>query len=85
MQIAAKLSSGLGREVVHVKLSGEQSAQRFLNMGLPEHYAKLLSSLEVGSAKGMEERENDAVEQVAGRPPQKFDAWVQQNKTAWTK
>ena len=83
MQIAAKLSSGLGRNVVHVKLSEEQALQRYMNLGLTEFHAKLLTSLEVASADGVEERTNDAVERVTGRPPQSFDAWVQQNKSVW--
>jgi hypothetical protein len=78
-----KLSSGLGRDVVHVKLPEEQMVQRFLNLGLPEHYAKFLASIEVTTANGVEERLNGDVERVIGRPPQTFDAWVQQNKTAW--
>ena len=52
-------------------------------MGVPEEYAKFLAFLEVGSANGMEERLNGTVEQVTGRPPQKFDVWAQENKTAW--
>ena len=73
MQIAAKLSSGLGREVVHVKLSEEEELQRFLGIGIPEHIAKLLTRIEIASTNGKEERLNDAVEKVTGRPPQTFD------------
>ena len=68
---------------MHVKLSEEEAVQRFLKVGMPEHYAKMLSSIEVASANGAEERSNDAVERVTGRPPQTFDTWVQQNKAAW--
>ena len=50
---------------------------------MPEFYVKFLTSLEVGSAGGMEERVNDDVERVTGRPPQKFDDWVQENKAVW--
>lgn len=50
---------------------------------MPKHYAKFLAFLEAGSATGMEERSNDAVQRVTGRPPMNFDAWVQQNKTAF--
>ena len=83
VQVAAKFSSGLGRHIVHVKLSEEQSMQRYMKLGLPEDYARLLSSLELATAGGAEEGLNDTVERVTGRPPQKFDAWVQQNKTIW--
>jgi hypothetical protein len=30
---------------------------------------------------GGEERLNDVAEQLTGRPPQKLDAWTQENKT----
>jgi hypothetical protein len=68
---------------VHVKLTEEQSFQRYLKLGMPEHVAKILSSVEVASANGKSEMTNDIVEKVAGRPPHKFDAWVQENMMAW--
>ncbi len=83
MQIAAKFSKALGCEVMHVKLSGEERLQGYLEIGLSEFYAKFLTWLEVGCANGSEERLDDAVEQVTGRPPQKFDSWVEENKLTW--
>lgn len=72
MQVAARHSSSLGREVVHVKLSEEQDVQRSLNLGMPGHYAKFLTYLEVTSAIGAEER-IPPVEKVTRWPPQKFE------------
>ena len=83
MQIAAKLSRYLGREVVHVKLSDEERIQKFMSLGMPQHSAKFLTSLEGMAADGLEERRNDAVERVIGRPPRTFDAFVQEYKTVW--
>ena len=83
LQIVAKFSSGLGRELVHIKLSEEEQIQRMIKSVMPEHYAKFLTSLEVRSANGREETMNDDVEKVTGRPPQKFDALVQENKAVW--
>lgn len=83
MQIAEKLSSCLGRKIVHEKLTEEQRTQRFLGYGLTEHSAKFLTFLEVSAAKGVEERMNDAVEKVTGQPPQSFDDFAQQKKSAW--
>jgi hypothetical protein len=83
LQIAAKLSSGLGRDIMHVKLSEEQVVQRYLGVGTPEHMAKFLASIEVSTANGREETLNDAVKEVTGRPPQKFDVWIQENKATW--
>ena len=82
-QIAAKLSSSLGREIVHVKLTLEQRIQSFISHGLPDHFAKFIASIEVSAANGSEEIMNDLVEQVTGRPPQNFDAFVQEHKAVW--
>ena len=68
---------------MHVKLSEEDRVKQLLDVGVPEHYAIFLTSLEAGTAGGMEERSNDVVEKVTGRPAQTFDAWVQQNKVVW--
>ena len=54
-----------------------------IKSGMPEHYAKFLTSLEVRSANGREGTMNDDIEKVTGRPPQKFDAFVQENKAVW--
>ena len=51
-----------------------------IKSGMPEHYAKFLASLEVRNANEREETMNDDVEKVTGRPPQKFDVFVQENK-----
>ncbi|EED79990.1 predicted protein, partial [Postia placenta Mad-698-R] len=80
-EIAANLSSCLGREITHVNLTGEHRAQQLMSLGVPEYFAKRLASLEVSAAKGGENRMNDVVERVTGRPPQTFDAFVQQCKT----
>lgn len=82
-EIAAKLSNHLGREITHVNLTGEQRIQRLMSVGMPEHYAKFLTSLEVSARNGDENRMNDAVERVTGRPPQTFDEFTQQCKAAW--
>ncbi|OSX68124.1 hypothetical protein POSPLADRAFT_1043265 [Postia placenta MAD-698-R-SB12] len=82
-EIAAKLSSHLGREITHVNLIGEQRIQRLMRVGLPKHYAKFITSLEVSAGNGDENKMNDAVERVTGRPPRTFDALAQQCKAVW--
>ena len=53
---AAKLRSCLGRQIVHVKLTPEEIIQLFISqLDLPEHYAKLLTSLEASAAKSGED------------------------------
>lgn len=82
-QIAAKLSKCLGREIVHAKLTPEEQTKKNLSFGMQEHYAKFMVYLETTGANGVEERMNDEVEKVTGRPPQSFENFAQENKAAW--
>ena len=54
-----------------------------MNYGVPEHYAKFLTALEVSAAGGSEDKMNDVVEKVTGRAPKNFDSFAQENKTVW--
>lgn len=81
--MAAKLSKCLGREIEHVKLTAEQRYQGLVSAGLPDHFAKFFVWLEVRTANGDEERMNNAVEQLTGRPPKDFDTFAEENKAAW--
>ena len=57
--------------------------KHYQSTGIPEGVARFMASLEVMSANGAEDVMNDTVEQVTGRKPQTFDAWVQENKNVW--
>ena len=83
MQVAAKFSSDLGREIEHVKPSEQERVQQFTSMHMQEQLAKFITSFELSTANGAEDRMNDVIETVTGRPPQKADAWVEENNTAW--
>lgn len=84
VQIAEKLSSRLGREIVNVKLTDEERVLSYIGQGLPEYYAKFMTYLETGTARGIEEeRTSDAVERVTGRTGHTFDAFAEENKAAW--
>ena len=83
MQIATKFSTALEREIVHVKLSQEDRKQNLLSEGQPEDIAFLLAWVETQAAAGLEERLDDSVEKVTGRPPKSFDTFVKQNRATW--
>lgn len=68
---------------MHVRCSEQERIQQFMSMQMPQQLAQFVTSLEVLSANGAEDRMNDVVETVTGRPPQNLDAWVEENKTAW--
>ncbi|OQU98159.1 hypothetical protein CLAIMM_03983 [Cladophialophora immunda] len=82
-EVAAKLSNALGRKIEHVRLSAEDNIQRYIKAGFAEQYARLLTWLETMTAQGAEERMNKDVETVTGRPPMKFDNWVELHKDVW--
>ncbi len=86
MQVAAKLSSVLGREILHVKVTREQVKQRYITNGLPQPLAEMLAWVEEQTAQGVGENTNpsDAVERVTGRAPLTFDAFLEQNRAAWS-
>lgn len=83
MQIATKFSTALEREIVHVKLSEEDRKQNLLSEGQPEDIAFLLAWVETQMAAGLDERLDDSVEKVTGRPPKSFDTFVKQNRATW--
>ncbi|KAF7870005.1 hypothetical protein EAF04_004789 [Stromatinia cepivora] len=82
-EIAAKLSKGLGRTIIHVKVTAEEMIQRSISMGIPEDLANYLIGLEVMTANGGEVRENDVVEKIGGQKPKTFDEFVLENKSLW--
>ncbi len=82
-QVAEKLSNSLGREIVHVKVTPEQRLQSLIDNGLPEFFAKYLTHIESLTAQGKEEKVEDTVERVTGRPARSFDEFAQLNKAVW--
>jgi len=72
----------LKREILNVKLNGEESVKQWLKAGAPEHVAKFMSHLETRTSAGTEEREDNSFEKVTERKPQTFDDWVEEKSAA---
>ena len=83
IQVAAKLSNQLEREIVNVKVPVEERVQSMMKYGLPEHHATFLTSLETSAAGGSEDVMNDAVERVTGQAPQRFEDFMKEHQSAW--
>ncbi|KAJ7215186.1 hypothetical protein C8J57DRAFT_1396959 [Mycena rebaudengoi] len=81
--VAAKLSKALGRTITHVRLTEEETVKRYQDLGMSESAAQFMTWLETSTAAGAEERMDDAVERITGRPPATFDAWAEENKKLW--
>jgi festuclavine dehydrogenase len=82
-QVAAKLSKCLEREIVHVKLSEEESAAQYMKGGMPEGFSKHTANIEVQTKHGLEAGLYDTVEKVTSRPGLTFDEWALENKECW--
>lgn len=54
-----------------------------LGWGMPESFAGFLVWLEEQTSNGLEDSMSDHVEKVTGRPPQKLDDWIEENKVAF--
>ncbi|KAF8350275.1 hypothetical protein F5887DRAFT_1059428 [Amanita rubescens] len=85
-QVAAKLSNVLGREILHVKETRKQVKQRYITFGLDQSLAEMLAWFEEQTPQEVGEDINlsDAVERATGRAPLTFDAFLEQNRAAWS-
>lgn len=74
------LSEVTGRRFEHARLTEEELMERFRQGGIPDGFAGFLAALDTMVANGGEERLNNVVEQVIGRPPKSFRAYIEENK-----
>ena len=80
VQVANIISEETGRNFEHANVSEKEMTERFRQGGIPDEWAKVLSMLDVMVANGGEERLNDVVERITGRPPRKFRTFVKEKR-----
>lgn len=83
--MAAKLSTALGRRIEHVNLTVEQLADRYRQGGLDETYAQMLAAMDAKIEQGGEDRVTDGVARMTGYAPTTADAFILLNKPRWEK
>lgn len=76
-EAAAIVGARIGRSVVHRHLSAAELRSRIVEFGIPEDFAAVLAALDDDIRGGAEDRVTDTVEQVTGRPPSSFAAFVE--------
>lgn len=81
--IAAKLTSALGRKIKHVSLSVELLAERYRRGGLDEAYARVLAAMDANIEQGSENRVTDGVLRMTGHQPTTADEFILRNKGRW--
>lgn len=79
------LSSVLGREITHKKLTPEQVKSIFTRVGLPEDFASFLVSLQQVTAGGKDKElfENDDPKKVIGK--HSLLEYFKENRELWVK
>lgn len=83
--VAAILTSELGRPIVHKRLSETEMAERFADHGIPPEYAKVLASMDTAIACGTEDRTTDCVNRIAHRQPTSMSQFASENRATWLK
>jgi len=71
------------RPVRYHPLKEHELAASFEKSGLPQHYARLLASLDIAIANGSEARLTAEVERITGRKPNSFQEFAQRARPAW--
>jgi festuclavine dehydrogenase len=79
------LSSVLGREITHKRLSPEQMTSIIIKAGLPEDFANFIVSLEQGTAEGKDQKlfENDDPKKRIGK--HSLLEYFKENRESWVK
>lgn len=83
-QLAARLSTGLGREVRYVDLPAEQFRQSLRDAGIDGWTADALTELHQVYRAHQSEVVTDDVQKATGRPARSFDDWLRDNRAAFT-
>lgn len=83
-EVAASVSSAVHRTISHHRLSVEALGARHQSRGMPAAAAMGLAGMDAAIAKGVENRVTGCVEELIGRPPVTFEAFVQANAAQWS-
>jgi uncharacterized protein YbjT (DUF2867 family) len=83
-QVADKLSKLLGTTIKYVDLSPQQLKQSMLQLGMPQWQADALVDLQGYYTEGPGARITGDVQQVLGRPPIRFDQFLQDYAASFT-
>lgn len=68
---------------MHVKQEQHERAKSLQSSGMPAQYANMLASMDAMIAKGSEDRLNDVVLELTGKPPRKFRDFAEASKSCW--
>lgn len=81
-QVAAKISSAVGREVRYVDVPADQFAGSLRSAGLDDWLADALNELNQVYRQHVAESGSDEVQKATGRPARSLDDWLAENADA---
>ena len=84
-EVAVKISAGIGRTIVHKRISADALSERHMAEGVKPFTARGLAVMDGAIANGIEDRTTDAVNVLTGRAPATFDAFVQATAGVWAR
>jgi len=73
----------LGRKITHKRLNREEFKQHWLEIGLPEDYAEMMTRADLAIAEGAEEKTFALPEKYVGR--RRFREFLEVHKETWKK
>lgn len=73
----------VGYKIEHRDIPAEELDERRSRFGMPRDYARMMSSLDTDIKHGAENRTNNLIEEVTGKPPRKFRDVAEQYKHVW--
>ena len=82
-EVAERISKRVGRTISHHRLSAGALGERYRALGLGSVHAQMLAAMDTAIAAGAEDRVTGCVEQLIGRPPIAFGAFVEANASEW--
>ncbi|KAI0436162.1 putative ergot alkaloid A [Xylaria telfairii] len=82
-QVAAILTSVLGRNITHIRLSEAELSRRLVALGMPAEDAEMLAGMDSMIKAGVEDRLNQVVEEITGTGPQSFYDFAVREKSNW--
>lgn len=75
----------MGKPIVHKKITESELATMMKDAGMPAEVVDPLAAMEATIAHGAEDRLDDAVLRVTGRPPKSMETYIEENKASFGK
>ena len=84
VDVAARLTTAVGRDVRHIDLTADALAERYQRHGLDADYANMLAAMDLPISRGSEDRVTDGVRWATGTPPTGLDEFIRREYACWS-